>query len=556
MTEHDSTCLRYYDHLASAFLQEGVDTCFALLGDANMFWASKLAERGCRFVHVRHEHCSVAAAMAWARVTGRIGVASVTCGPGLTQTMTALPAAVMARIPLVVFAGEPPLRAAWYNQMIEQAPFVLATGADYHRLHSPERMAQAVRDAFVQAAEERRPVVLGVPMDLQDRPLPEGATLPRPARQVLARKAPISPHPEDMARALELIGEARRVVVLGGLGATAPAAITAARALATRCDGVLATTLPARGLYRDDPFHVGIAGGLATPTGAEMLREADLVIAVGASLAHHTSMGGRIWPHAAVLRIDADPATLAQGRVAADVTMRADATLALETLVSVVPERSPEWRSEALARKLREASPFPELATHGRVGLHDPRAAVTALDRALPKDWFLVNTSGHVSFFTTQMLGRPHDRFLTIREFGAIGNGTSFAMGVAAARPDEPVVLLDGDGSLMMHVQELETMARCRMKLLVVALNDGAYGSEIHKLRARGVTDHGAVFGRPDLAAVARGFGLLADELVDLDDLPAFLGRFTDGGGPALLNVPIDDQVIAAQMAVRAGAIH
>jgi acetolactate synthase I/II/III large subunit len=556
MMEHDGTPQRHYDLLVSAFLQEGVDTCFALLGDANMYWASRLAERGCRFVHVRHEHCAVAAAMAWARVTGRIGVASVTCGPGLTQTMTALPAAVMARIPLVVFAGEPPLKAAWYNQMIEQAPFVVATGADYHRLHTPERMAEAVRDAFVQAAEERRPVVLGVPMDLQDRPLPEGATLPRAAREILARKAPIAPHPEDLSRALDLVGRARRIVVLGGLGATAPAAVTAARSFAARCDAVLATTLPARGLYRDDPFHVGIAGGLATPVGADVLREADLVIAVGASLAHHTSMGGKIWPRATVFRIDADPATLSQGRVAADVTMRADATLALDALASAAPARSPEYRSEALACRLREASPFASVPAHGKAGPHDPRAAVAALDGAIPKDWFLVNTSGHISFFTTQMPGRPHDRFLTIREFGAIGNGTSFAMGVAAARPDQPVVLLDGDGSLMMHVQELETMARCRMKVLVVALNDGAYGSEIHKLRARGVTDEGAVFGRPDLAAVARGFGLLADELRDLDDLPAFVGRFGAGAGPALLNVAIDDRVVAAQMAARAGAIH
>ena len=136
-TSQQNRGLRLYDLLASAFLQEKVDTCFALLGDANMYWASRLAERGCRMVHVRHEHCAVAAAMAWARMTGRVGVASVTCGPGLTQTMTALPAAVLARIPLVVFAGEPPLKAAWYNQMIEQAPFVQATGAAYQRLHAP-----------------------------------------------------------------------------------------------------------------------------------------------------------------------------------------------------------------------------------------------------------------------------------------------------------------------------------------------------------------------------------------------------------------------------------
>ena len=109
--------------------QEGVDTCFALLGDANMSWATRLAEQGCRMIYVRHEHCAVAAAMAFARKSGKIGVATVTCGPGLTQLMTVLPAAVRARLPLVVFAGEAPLKTGWYNQAIHQAPFVTATGA-------------------------------------------------------------------------------------------------------------------------------------------------------------------------------------------------------------------------------------------------------------------------------------------------------------------------------------------------------------------------------------------------------------------------------------------
>jgi thiamine pyrophosphate-dependent acetolactate synthase large subunit-like protein len=91
---------------------------------------------------------------------------------------------------------------------------------------------------------------------------------------------------------------------------------------------------------------------------------------------------------------------------------------------------------------------------------------------------------------------------------------------------------------------------------MVVVLNDGAYGSEIHKLRARGVTDSGAVFGRPDLAAVAHGFGLMAGRLNDLIQLPAFVERFATGDGPALLDVPINDRVMATQMASRAGASH
>ena len=97
---------RVYDVLATAFMQEGVRDCFALLGDANMNWAARLAQQGCRMVYVRHEHCALAAAMAYSRKNWDMGVATVTCGPGVTQLITALPAAVRAHLPLVVFAGE------------------------------------------------------------------------------------------------------------------------------------------------------------------------------------------------------------------------------------------------------------------------------------------------------------------------------------------------------------------------------------------------------------------------------------------------------------------
>src|SRR5688572_12637954 len=197
MNEANQGKSRVHDILAAAFAQEGVRTCFALLGDANMNWAVRLAERGCRMVYVRHEHCAVAAAMAYARKCGDVGVATVTCGPGVTQIITALPAAVRAHLPLVVFAGEAPLKSGWYNQELDQGPIITATGAAYHRLHLPERMPVAVRDAFLQARRERRPVVLGVPFDLQNRPWDGPADLPRPSHELLPRLAPMPPHPED-----------------------------------------------------------------------------------------------------------------------------------------------------------------------------------------------------------------------------------------------------------------------------------------------------------------------------------------------------------------------
>ena len=143
------------------------------------------------------------------------------------------------------------------------------------------------------------------------------------------------------------------------------------------------------------------------------------------------------------------------------------------------------------------------------------------------------------------MPGRAQTNFLTIREFGAIGNGISIAMGVAAARPDKPVVMFDGDGSLLMHIQELETILRHKLNVLIIVLNDGAYGSEIHKLRAEGLSDAGAVFGRTDLAAIARGFGAGGETINDLAKLPDLIAKFAQSGGAAVWDIPISDKIMS-----------
>ncbi|WP_068118733.1 thiamine pyrophosphate-binding protein [Tropicimonas marinistellae] len=536
--------LRVYDMLARAFRQEGVDTCFALLGDANMHWGTRLAETGCRMIYVRHEHCAVVSAMAYARKTGGVGVATVTCGPGLTQLMTALPAAVRASLPLVVFAGEAPLGAGWYNQAIDQGPLVTATGAAYHTLHHPPRMPVAVRDAFLQARQERRPIVLGVPFDLQALPWTGPMDLPAPSGTLLPAVAPMAANPDDVTRAADVIQGAGRVVVMAGMGAVEAGAGPACKALAEQCDGLLATTLPARGLFCDDPFSLGVAGGFSSEIARECLADADLVIAVGCSLARHNSDNGNLWSKARLLQVDVSPVSVSQGRIAADAHLRADARLGVEALIERVPHRPPKWRTvhlrDRIATQPPDSHPF-EIEPDR----HDPRAVVAALESSLPMDWELVNSSGHCSFFFAHMPSRPNDRFLTIREFGAIGNGISFAMGVAAARPDRPVVLFDGDGSLLMHVQELETIRRHGLKILIVVMNDGAYGSEIHKLRAEGLSDSGAVFGHTDLASISRGFGVVGETLHDLAQIPRLQETFRTEEGAAVWDIPVSDRVVS-----------
>ena len=533
-----------YDVLARAFVQEGVSTCFTLMGDANMNWAARLAQQGCRMVYVRHEHCAVGAAMAYARKTSDVGVATVTCGPGVTQLITALPAAVRAHLPMVVFAGEAPLKSSWYNQGIDQAPIITATGAAYHPLHLPERMPVAIRDAFLQARRERRPVVIGIPFDLQERAWEGPEQLPTPSQQLLPRHSPIPPHPDDVAKAAQLVAAAERVVVFAGLGAVAAKAGPACRALAAKTGGLLTTTLPARGLFHDDLYCIGIAGSFTPEVGLEYLAQADLIIAVGGSLAYHAGGGGQLWRKAKTLHIDIDPRATRQGQEVARHHLRADARLGVEALTAALPARTATWRTEAMAARIRDSKPDSHVFAI-EPGLLDPRDAVEALENALPADWELVNSSGHCSWFFAQMPSRPQERFLTIREFGAIGNGISFAMGVAAARPDRTVVLFDGDGSLMMHIQELETIRRHRMNILVIVMNDGAYGSEVHKLRSEDLPEDGSVFGRPDFAAIARGFGLDGKTFKRLDDLPKALEEFAARGGAAVWDFHVSDKVVS-----------
>ena len=160
----------------------------------------------------------------------------------------------------------------------------------------------------------------------------------------------------------------------------------------------------------------------------------------------------------------------------------------------------------------------------------------------------MVSGSGHSAYFQTHMRGRSPEQFHALREFGAIGNSISIASGVAAARANGKVALIEGDGSLIMHIQELETLKRHGLRMLICVLNDGAYGAEVHKLRQDGLDDSGAIFGRPDFGAIARGFGLRGTTIGDLSQFSSLMQDFDAQGTAEVWNIPISDQVMSPTM--------
>ena len=212
---------RLYDVLAAAFAAEGVDTHFTLLGDGNMHWATVLAERhGVRTIHARHEHCACEMASAYAHVTGRVGVASVTHGPGVTQIMTALTTAARGDVPLIVFASEAPTTATWTIQQIDQAPLVRACGVEYIQIRSVNHALDRVREAFCVAQHERRPVVIGVSDDLQ-RARVQNISRYVPSSTFIPRNSPCLPDDETVRAVAELIASAERPIILAGRGVMA-----------------------------------------------------------------------------------------------------------------------------------------------------------------------------------------------------------------------------------------------------------------------------------------------------------------------------------------------
>src|SRR5215470_10315611 len=535
---------RLYDVLAAAFAAEGVDTHFTLLGDGNMHWATVLAERhGVRTVHARHEHCACEMASAYASVTGRVGVASVTHGPGVTQIMTALTTAARGDIPLIVYASEAPTTAAWTIQQIDQAPLVRACGVEYIQIQSVNHALDRVREAFCVAQHERRPVVIGVSDDLQRVPLRDTPKYV-PSSAFIPRNPPSVPDAESVRAIAETIASAERPIILAGRGVMLADAKAEVIELAERCGALLATTLPARGLFDGEAFSIGIGGGWSSDLATELFAKADLVVAIGASLTGFTTHFGKLYPQARVIQIDANPRAVRHNRAVAHFHLRADARLGVAAInESLSTKAKVGYRTQEITSRLRSEASMPDRLPDGAI---DPRRAVQEINRVVPKDWFLVGGSGHCAHFTaTNTQGRPPELYASIRHFGAIGSGLSHAIGVAVARKDRKVLLIDGDGSLIMHIQELETIARHNIQMLIVALNDGAYGSEVHKLRMDGVSDRQVRFGRPDFASIARGFSLRGARIEDLSEIEARFQEHLGGTQTEIWDIPISGDVLS-----------
>ena len=520
-----------------ALARLGAGHCFGVVGSGNFAVTNALRAAGVPFTAARHEGGAATMADAYARVSGRVGLVSVHQGCGLTNAATGIGEAAKSRTPVVVLAAEAASAAVGSNFSMDQPGLARAVTAESHRVHSPASALDDVVRAFRAARDERRTVVLNLPLDVQAAAAtPEALTR---LERLAPPPAPVPPRAGDAAvRALaERVAAAERPVIIAGRGARG--AGPELRALAAASGALLATSAVAKGLFRGDPFDLGISGGFASPLAAELLSDADLVIAVGCALGMWTTRHGRlIGAGAAVAQIDLDPAAIGAQRpvdlgVVGDAGATAAALLAeLERVDGPAPAR---YRTPDVARRIAAEGRWidvpldpPDLGGAPADGERriDPRVLTRDLDAILPAERIVSVDSGNFMGYPSAFLDVPDERgFCFTQAFQSIGLGLATAIGAALARPDRLPVLGTGDGGFLMAVAELETAVRLGLPLVVVVYNDDAYGAEVHHFASddgEAAPDLGTVvFPRVDLAAVARGFGASGATVRDSADLAA-----------------------------------
>jgi thiamine pyrophosphate-dependent acetolactate synthase large subunit-like protein len=487
----------------------------------------------------------------FAQATRGIGLATVTSGPGLTHAATSVLAASREHTPMVVVAGEVPLRrpeGLQALQSFDQRRFAEASEALFQRVYSAASLAEDVRAAFYLARTRRQPVVLGVPLDVQSAEL-AGDWSYEPSTSYLPANVAIPLADEAGRFIIRLIEASSRPLVVAGRGASTPQAREALEALADAIGALLGTTLPAKGLFDGNPWSVGVVGGYSRPTGRELIRAADLVLAFGAELGHFTTQAGTLFEGRPVVRVDSAAADASIPLGSASI-VQADATEAAAGLARLLTGPQQGFRTPEIRTRLAEPESLTPVETGG---LLDPRALMLDLGERLPADALVVVGGGHFTSFPCLYLERPSDgEFLFPFGAAAVGQALPFAIGVAVGRPDRPVVVIEGDGSLMMNIQEMDTAARLGLRLFVLVMNDGALTAETIKLAAGGYDPGLATFPSPDFSALARAFGWEGILLGAGEDLDGAIERFAAGSGPVLVDARISPEVRVDPNAVSA----
>lgn len=529
------------------FLQKrGVDRIFGLQGGHIQPIWDWLPRLGIRIVDVRDEGAALHMAHAHAELTGGLGVAMATAGPGVTNCVTAVANASLARAPVLLIGGCPP-RPQVNMGPLQDIPHVEILRPVTRRSRTLRVADQVLRelDEAVAAAQgegsEPGPVYLEIPTDVLREAVPEALVLPewltpRPPRR-------IPPDPEAVAQAVEALWSARRPVVVSGRGARG--AGPALTRLLDASGALYLDTQESRGLVPAD--HPGFAGAVR----GQAMAEADLLLLVGRKLDYQLGYGSpAVFPDARIVRIADTAGELTDNR-RGDPEVFASPDLALEAMVAAAGNRpsalDKDW-AEALRAKQRARAgsglgKVPGLCEDGRI---HPAKIFEAIAEVAEPDYIAVADGGDLLSFAR--IGLAARTYLDAGAFGCLGVGVPFAIAAALACPGRQVISVNGDGAYGINAMEVDTAVRHGAKAVFIVSNNAAWNIERYDQEVNyGGRVAGTTLRHSDYAAMAVALGAHGERVEAPEALQGALER-------ALANAPAVVDVVTSQLAVSSDA--
>ena len=521
--------------LVQALKKQGVTQVFGYPGGAIMPVYDALYDGGLAHQLCRHEQGAAMAAVGYARASGQVGVCIATSGPGATNLVTGLAEALLDSVPLVAISGQVACAAVGTDAFQEVDVLGMSLSCTKHSFMVTDAadLGRVLAEAFAIATEGRPgPVLIDFPKDVQLAAVPTQSPL-------FAVEEPEPLNPAELTLARTLLAAAERPVLYVGGGVGMANAEQQLRDFAAATGMPAVTTLKGIGaLDPDSPVYLGMLGMHGTKAANYAVQQCDLLLVVGARFDDRvTGKLEEFAPEARVIHLDVDAAEFGKRR-AAEVGITTDLKRVLPALAMALA--IDPWREHCAAMAREYAFRY----DHPGQPIYAP-ALLKQLSARLPETSVVACDVGQHQMWVAQ-----HMRFTSPRNhlssagLGTMGFGLPAAIGAKMSRPDDEVVLVSGDGSFMMNVQELGTIRRAQLKVKMVLIDNQRLGMvrQWQELFFDGRYSETILSDNPDFIALAAAFGIPGETITCKEQIAPALDRLLASESAYLLHVAISEE--------------